>query len=103
VTGTLLTTHRRTQGVKMRSSRSDISRETREFVLERDRSTCQMCGAVSGEPHQDDTGHKTRIHVRRILAKSMGGGDDAGNLRVVCSVCNEGLRCLTLVPPSLQA
>ena len=86
----------------MRSSRSDISKETRTFVLERDRSTCQMCGAVSGEPHQDDARQKTRIHIGRILAKSMGGGNDPINLRVLCSVCNDGLRNLRLNRPLLR-
>src|SRR5258708_20623479 len=61
-----------------------------------------MCGAVSGEPHQDDAGRQTRIQVGRIIAKSMGGGNDASNLRAVCSVCYEGMRKLTLERPLLQ-
>lgn len=28
-----------------------ISKETRAFVLDRNGFTCQMCGAVAGEPH----------------------------------------------------
>jgi 5-methylcytosine-specific restriction endonuclease McrA len=78
------------------SSRLNISVETRTFVLERDQSTCQMCGAVSGEPHQDNARQKTRIKIGRILAKSMGGGNDASNLRAVCSICDDGLRTLAL-------
>jgi len=86
----------------MRSSRPDISKETRAFVLERDRFTCEMCGAGSNEPHQDDARQKTRIQIGRILAKSMGGGNDASNLRAICSVCNEGLRNLALDRPSAR-
>ena len=86
----------------MRSSRQDISSETRALVLQRDGFTCQMCGAVSGEPHHDDNGHTTRIQVGRILAKSLGGGNERANLRAICSVCNEGLRNLTLERPSLR-
>jgi hypothetical protein len=37
-----------------------------------------------------------------IVDKSMGGKDEAGNLRAICSVCNEGARNLTLDRPSLQ-
>jgi len=31
-----------------------ISKETRAFVLDRNGFTCQMCGAVAGEPHPSD-------------------------------------------------
>jgi len=32
----------------------EISKETRSFVLDRNGFTCQMCGAVAGEPHPYD-------------------------------------------------
>jgi hypothetical protein len=79
-----------------------ISKETRAFVLDRNGFTCQMCGAVAGEPHPSDPARKTRLHIGHIIDKSMGGGDDATNLRAMCSVCNEGARNLTLDRPSLQ-
>lgn len=69
--------------------------------MRRDRFTCQTCGAVSGDPHQDN-GQKTRIQVGRILAKSMGGDNEPSNLRAICSVCQAGLRNLILDRPSLQ-
>lgn len=31
-----------------------ISKETRAYVLDRNGFTCQMCGAVAGEPHPYD-------------------------------------------------
>lgn len=76
-----------------------ISKETRAFVLDRNGFTCQMCGAAAGEPHPYDAGRKTRLHIGHIMDKSMGGTDTAGNLRAICSVCNEGASNLTLNRP----
>jgi hypothetical protein len=79
-----------------------ISKEVRAYVLDRNGFTCQMCGAVAGEPHPYDPSRKTRLHIGHITDKSMGGTDDVGNLRAICSVCNEGARNLTLDRPSLH-
>ncbi|GAA0878866.1 hypothetical protein GCM10009119_18340 [Algoriphagus jejuensis] len=76
-----------------------ISKETRAFVLDRNGFTCQMCGAAAGEPHLFDNGRVTRLHIGHIIDKSMGGTDDRGNLRAICSVCNEGASNLTLNRP----
>lgn len=77
-----------------------ISKEVRAFVLDRNGFTCQQCGAVAGEPHPYDTTRKTRLHIGHIIDKSMGGSDEPGNLRALCSICNEGARNLTLDRPS---
>jgi len=77
----------------------DVSKELRAFVLDRNGFTCQMCGAAAGEPHPYDAGRKTRLQIGHIMDKSMGGTDDPGNLRAVCSVCNEGASNLTLNRP----
>lgn len=79
-----------------------ISKETRAYVLDRNGFTCQMCGAVAGEPHPYDTTRKTRLHIGHVIDKSMGGTDDPGNLRALCSVCNEGASNATLMRPDLQ-
>jgi 5-methylcytosine-specific restriction endonuclease McrA len=79
-----------------------ISKETRAFVLDRNGFTCQMCGAVAGEPHPYDPTRKTRLHIGHILDKSLGGSDDAGNLKAICSVCNEGAANITLQRPELN-
>lgn len=79
-----------------------ISKETRAFVLERNGFTCQMCGAVAGEPHPYDPGRKTRLHIGHIVEKSLGGSDEPGNLKAVCSVCNEGAANITAQRPDLQ-
>lgn len=76
-----------------------ISKETRALVLDRDGYTCQMCGAVAGEPHPYDPARKTRLHIGHIIDKSLGGSDDPSNLRAICSVCNEGAANLTLDRP----
>ena len=79
-----------------------ISKEVRAFVLDRNGFTCQMCGAVAGEVHPFDPTRKTRLHIGHTIDKSMGGSDDAANLRAICSVCNEGAANLTLDRPSAQ-
>lgn len=79
-----------------------ISKETRAYVLVRNGFTCQMCGAVAGEPHPYDPTRKTRLHLGHVIDKSMGGTDDASNLRAICSVCNEGASNATLPRPDLQ-
>lgn len=78
----------------------EIGKETRAYVLDRNGYTCQMCGAVAGEPHPYDPSRKTRLHIGHIVDKSMGGTDDTSNLRALCSVCNEGAANLTLDRPS---
>lgn len=77
-----------------------ISKEVRAYVLDRNGFTCQMCGAVAGEPHPYEPERKTRLHIGHIIDKSMGGTDDPSNLRAICSVCNEGASNITLERPS---
>lgn len=79
-----------------------ISKETRAFVLDRNGFTCQMCGAVAGEPHPYDATRKTRLHIGHIKDKSLGGSDEATNLKAICSVCNEGAANITLQRPELN-
>ena len=61
-----------------------ISKETRAYVLDRNGFTCQMCGAVAGEPHPYDSTRKTRLHIGHIIDKSKGGSDEPANLRAIC-------------------
>ena len=78
----------------------EISKETRAYVLDRNGYTCQMCGAVAGEPHPYEPSRLARFHIGHIIDKSMGGIDDPANLKALCSVCNEGAANLTLDRPS---
>lgn len=79
-----------------------ISKETRAYVLDRNGFTCQMCGAVAGEPHPYDPTRKTRLHIGHIIDKSKGGNDEPSNLRAICSICNEGAQNATLIRPDLK-
>lgn len=79
----------------------DISKETRAYVLDRNGFTCQMCGAVAGEPHPYAPEKKTRLQIGHIIDKSAGGSDEPSNLRALCSVCNEGASNTTLQRPEL--
>ena len=79
-----------------------LSKETRAYVLDRNGFTCQMCGAVAGEPHPYDLTRKTRLHIGHTLDKSKGGSDEPSNLRAICSVCNEGAQNATLIRPDLK-
>lgn len=79
-----------------------MSKETRAYVLDRNGFTCQMCGAVAGEPHPYDPARKTRLHIGHIIDKSKGGTDEHSNLRAICSVCNEGAQNVTLIRPDLK-
>ena len=78
-----------------------ISKETRAYVLDRNGFTCQMCGAVAGEPHPYDLTRKTRLHIGHVIDKSLGGNDEPSNLKAICSVCNEGAANITLQRPDL--
>ncbi len=70
----------------------NISKETRAWVLERNGYTCQMCGVAAGDPDPLGGSRTVRLTMGHILDKSKGGGDDAQNLRAVCTNCNEGLQ-----------
>jgi len=69
-----------------------ISKETRAFVLERNGYTCQMCGLAAGDPDPFHPSLKVRLTMGHIIDKSKGGKDTPGNLRAVCTNCNEGLQ-----------
>lgn len=69
-----------------------ISKETRAFVLERNGYTCQMCGLAAGDPDPFTPNRTIRLTIGHIIDKSKGGLDHPGNLRAVCTNCNEGLQ-----------
>jgi hypothetical protein len=74
-----------------------ISKETRAYVLERNGYTCQMCGLAAGDPDPFDPTRTVRLTMGHIIDKSKGGSDEPGNLRAVCTNCNEGLQNIS--PP----
>jgi|SRR5579862_87604 len=86
--------------VRSQTGQQGISKELKAYVLSRDGFTCQMCGADARESHPDDPSRKLRLHIGHIVHKSIGGTDDPGNLRTVCSVCYEGAKNLIIDRPS---
>lgn len=77
-----------------------ISKETRAVVLERNGFTCQSCGLAPSDPDPFYPGRKVRLTMGHIIDKSKGGADDPGNLRAVCTNCNEGLQNVSKPKPS---
>lgn len=77
----------------------NISKETRAWVLERNGYTCQMCGLAAGDPDPFHATRTVRLTMGHILDKSKGGDDSPGNLRAVCTNCNEGLQNTALPKP----
>jgi len=77
-----------------------ISNRIRAQILERDGYTCQMCGVGVGERDPQNPERAVRLHIGHIRDRSHGGGDTPGNLRTLCSACNQGAQNLTQEPPS---
>jgi hypothetical protein len=78
-----------------------VSKEVRAYILDRNGYTCQMCGVAAGEIHPYD-GRRVRLHIGHIVDESQGGTNDLGNLRALCSVCNEGAANITPDRPTSQ-
>lgn len=58
-----------------------------------------MCGLAAGDPDPFHTTRTVRLTMGHILDKSKGGDDSPGNLRAVCTNCNEGLQNTALPKP----
>ena len=67
-----------------------ISPQLRNYILERNGYTCQICGSGAGDPDPYNRNRKVRLHVDHIIPKSQGGNVERDNLRVLCSACNQG-------------
>jgi 5-methylcytosine-specific restriction endonuclease McrA len=76
-----------------------LSQRTRAEVLDRDGSTCRMCG-LCPDDIDPQTGRPCRMHIGHIVDKSLGGTDELDNLRTLCSSCNQGAKNLTMERPS---
>lgn len=84
---------------QFRGFKRTISTRLRAQVLDRDGSTCQMCGITVGDA-DPATGRLARLHVGHIVDKSLGGKDEISNLRTLCSSCNQGAKNVTMEKPS---
>ena len=76
-----------------------ISAKLRAEVLDRNGSTCQMCGLAPGDI-DPSTGRMVRLHIGHIKDKSLGGRDELTNLRSLCSTCNQGAKNITTEKPT---
>lgn len=72
---------------KSKKSRKQISSRLRVQVLDRDNSTCQLCGATLNDG--------VKLHVDHIIPVSKGGTNDLDNLQTLCEQCNLGKGDLT--------
>ena len=79
-----------------------VDAQKRARILARNGYTCQACGLGAGDTDPMFPERRVRLHIDHIIPKKEGGTDDDSNLRVLCSVCNEGRSNLE-VPPSQQA
>jgi hypothetical protein len=64
-----------------------ISARIRAEVLARNGFTCQWCGRGPGDADPFFPNRKVRMHIDHI---DPDGGSEKSNLRVLCSVCNQG-------------
>ncbi len=68
----------------------DVSPQLRSQILERNGYTCQLCGAGPGDPDPFNPNRKIRLHIDHIVPRKQGGKSETDNLRVLCSVRNQG-------------
>ena len=77
-----------------------ISKHTRARVLERDRYTCQLCGAALGDDDDQNPGRPVRLQIGHVVDRLHGGTDEPSNLRTLCSACKQGAKGILQEPPS---
>lgn len=66
--------------MQKKTPRIPMPPEVRKFVFERDRHTCQSCGA------------QTELNVDHIIPLAKGGSNDLSNLQTLCRSCNQRKR-----------
>jgi hypothetical protein len=66
---------------KRKKDSTYIPSSLRAKILDRDKSTCQMCGAKAPE---------TKIEIDHVVPRSRGGMTEERNLRALCHSCNRG-------------
>lgn len=79
-----------------------VSGRLRRQILDRDGSTCQICGAAAGEESGCEPGRKCKLQIDHIVPISQGGTDDEHNLQAVCVWYNKNKANLKL-PTSRDA
>lgn len=77
----------RLASLERRPPRAREAIKLRYSILERDRFTCQDCGAVRGEPD-------VRLQAHHILPVHQGGSNEPRNLVTLCAACHAGRHAL---------
>ena len=75
-----------------------VSASFRTEVLDREDPTCQMCGLGPGEI-DSATNRRVALHVDCVQGKEYSGTDELSGLRILCSVCREGRKKITIGKP----
>lgn len=75
-----------------------ISQAQRSRILERNGYTCQACGAGLEDRTQDN--RPVKLVIDHHEARTHGGPEDDGNLRVLCQECNGGTKDFAAKPPA---
>ncbi|MBP0973628.1 MAG: HNH endonuclease [Oscillospiraceae bacterium] len=73
------------------AKRRYVSSRLKEYVLERDDATCQICGISKRllDNYMDGLGDYLLLEIDHITPVASGGrGDDPDNLQVLCWRCN---------------
>lgn len=77
-----------------------VNLKLRQKVLERDRYTCQLCGATNAD--KIGRGEKVRLEVDHFLPLKQGGKTTEENLWTLCSSCNAGKKSLFDYPETMK-
>lgn len=73
------------------------TKKTWSQVMERDKYQCQICGRTKDDDDPFKPGHKITLHLGhkkafKGLEGEWGESDNPDNYKVLCNVCNEGMK-----------
>lgn len=89
-----------TEAKRRKALRNEITHKLRFQILERDKSTCQLCGVKPGDIMSN--GEPAKFEIDHIIPLEKGGDNEPKNLWTLCWVCNEGKKTSTFTPPKTQ-
>jgi 5-methylcytosine-specific restriction endonuclease McrA len=77
------------------STKAGVAQSVRRVIFRRDNYTCKECGLTGWEQRfpRGGFGYYTDVpgvylSIDHIVARSRGGSNEPGNLRVLCTTCN---------------
>ncbi len=91
---------KKAEAKRRKELRNEITHKLRFDVLERDKYTCQYCGA---SPHgKRNNGEEVELVVDHIVPLDKGGDNKLTNLITACWICNEGKKNRELARTTLR-